>query len=258
MSACGIGTSPRGKNCLPNRGWLGYICAQCQSGSDAVRMSFAKETIALFKKELLLEWKQKYALNGMLLYALSMVFVVSIGLQRNLPAQAWNVIFWIILLFVSVNSVAKSFMGERAGQLLYLYNLAGARAIIVAKMLYNCLLLAGIAMVTLGFFLLLSGSGKIIDPAQYGLVVLIGSLAFAANLTLVSAIASKAHNQATLLAVLGFPILVPEMLVGINASGKAIQGMPLSASLGEIIFSAVFVVIIAMVSVILFPFLWRD
>jgi heme exporter protein B len=125
-------------------------------------------------------------------------------------------------------------------------------------MLYNCLLLAGIAMVTLGFFLLLSGSGKIIAPAQYGLVVLIGSLAFAANLTLVSAIASKAHNQATLLAVLGFPILVPEMLVGITASGKAIQGMPLSASLGEIIFSAVFVVIIAMVSVILFPFLWRD
>ncbi|MBK9452574.1 MAG: heme exporter protein CcmB [Bacteroidetes bacterium] len=221
-------------------------------------MSFARETIALIKKEMLLEWKQKYALNGMLLYSLSMVFVVSIGLQRNLPAQAWNVVFWIILLFVSVNAVAKSFMGERTGQLLYLYNLAGARAIIVAKIIYNCLLLTGIALVTLVFFLLLSGTGKIADPLQYGLIVVIGSLAFAANLTLVSAIASKAQNQATLLAVLSFPILVPEMLVGITASGKAIQGLPIGASMSEIIFSVTFVVIIAAISVILFPFLWRD
>lgn len=234
-----------------------YICTR-SAIADQCRMSFARETIALIKKEMLLEWKQKYALNGMLLYSLSMVFVVSIGLQRNLPAQAWNVVFWIILLFVSVNAVAKSFMGERTGQLLYLYNLAGARAIIVAKIIYNCLLLTGIALVTLVFFLLLSGTGKIADPLQYGLIVVIGSLAFAANLTLVSAIASKAQNQATLLAVLSFPILVPEMLVGITASGKAIQGLPIGASMSEIIFSVTFVVIIAAISVILFPFLWRD
>lgn len=221
-------------------------------------MSFVRETAALFRKEVLLEWKQKYALNGMLLYALSMVFVVSIGLQRNLPPQAWNVIFWIIMLFVSVNAVAKSFMGERTGQLLYLYGLAGPRAIIVAKILYNCCLLVGITVVTIVFYLFLSGSGKIVDPVQYAVVIGIGSLAFASNLTLVSAIASKAQNQATLLAVLSFPIMIPEMLVGMSASSKAIQGLPWSESLSEIIFSACFVVIIGAVSVILFPFLWKD
>lgn len=221
-------------------------------------MTFLRETVALLHKELLLEWKQKYALNGMLLYALSMVFVVSIGLQRNLPPQAWNVVFWIVLLFVSVNAVAKSFMGERSGQLLYLYGLAGPRAIIVAKMLYNCLLMAGLSLLTLVFYLLLSGTAKIVDPLQYGTIVLIGSCGFASNLTLVSAIAAKAHNQATLLAVLSFPILVPQMLVSITAAGKAIQGLPWVESAGEITFSAAFVLIIAAVSVILFPFLWRD
>ncbi len=221
-------------------------------------MSFFRETSALLKKELLLEWKQKYALYGMLLYSLSMVFVVSMAVQRNLPPQAWNVIFWVILMFVSVNAVAKSFMGERTGQLLYLYNLAGPRAIIVAKIIYNCVLMLGISIVTLVFFLLLSGSGKIVDPLQFGVVVLIGSMAFAANLTLVSAIASKAQNQATLLAVLSFPIMVPEMIVGISASSKAIQGLPWMDSMSEIIFSICFVVIIAAVSVILFPFLWKE
>ena len=65
--------------------------------------------IALLKKELLLEWKQKYAIYGLLLYSLSMVFVISIGLQNTLPPQAWNVVYWVILLFVSVNAIAKSF-----------------------------------------------------------------------------------------------------------------------------------------------------
>ncbi len=221
-------------------------------------MSFAKETVALIRKELLLEWKQKYALGGLMLYSLSMVFVVSIGLQRSLPPQAWNVIFWLVLLFVSVNAVAKSFMGERNGQLLYLYNLASARAIIVSKIIYNCLLLGFIAFVTMIMFMFFAGKGLIEDFPQYLTIVVVGSMAFAANLTLVSAIASKAQNQATLLAVLSFPIVVPQMLVGISASGKAIQGLPWNDSMGELLFSLSFVFIIAAVSVILFPFVWRE
>lgn len=221
-------------------------------------MGFFAQVSALIRKELLLEWKQKYALNGLLLYALSMVFVVSIGLQRHLPQQAWNVVFWIILLFVAVNAVAKSFMGESPGQLLYLYNLASARAIIVAKLLYNVLLIGAISLLTLGFFMWFSGSGEIADPLQYVVTVFVGAAAFASNMTLVSAIASKAQNKSTLLAVLSFPIVIPQLLVSISASGKALQGQSWGASIGEIIFSASFVVIIAAVSVILFPFLWRE
>ena len=113
-----------------------------------VNMKVSSEIIALLKKELLLEWKQKYALYGLLMYSLTMVFVISIGLQNTLPPQAWNVVFWVILLFVSVNAIAKSFMSETEGQLLYLYNLASAQSIILAKLIYNCLLMSGIAIVT--------------------------------------------------------------------------------------------------------------
>ncbi|MEM7038143.1 MAG: ABC transporter permease, partial [Bacteroidota bacterium] len=130
-------------------------------------MGFFREVSALIRKELVLEWKQKYALNGLLLYSLSMVFVVSIGLQRHLPMQAWNVMYWIILLFVSVNAVAKSFMGESSGQLLYLYNLASAKSIIVAKLLYNCMLMSLIAVVTLLFYLLLAAQDPIVDPFMF-------------------------------------------------------------------------------------------
>jgi heme exporter protein B len=221
-------------------------------------MLFWREVGGLIRKELLLEWKQKYAIYGLLLYSVSMVMVVSLGLQRSLPMQAWNVVFWVILLFVSVNAVAKSFMGESQGQMLYLYNLAGPRAIITAKLLYNCLLMAVISLVTLLFYVLLSAGDGITAPLQYGVAVILGSWTFAANLTLVSAIAARAQNKSTLLAVLSFPLVVPQMLVSISVSGKAILGQPWSDMWGELGFSASFIVIIAAVSVILFPYIWRE
>ena len=221
-------------------------------------MTFTREVSALIRKEMLVEWKQKYALNGLLLYALSMVFVISLGLQRSLPPQAWNVVFWIILLFVSVNAVAKSFMGESSGQMLYLYNLAGPRAVIVAKLIYHVVLMWLIGLVTLLFYVWFSGPGAMGDPLQYALSVIIGSSAFTANMTLVSAIAARAQNKSTLLAVLSFPLVIPQMLVAISASGKALLGMGWAAASGELIFSACFVVIIGAVSVILFPYIWRE
>lgn len=221
-------------------------------------MSFLKEVSALFVKEIQLEWKQKYALNGLLMYSLSMVFVISLVLQKTLPPQAWNAIFWILLLFVAVNAVAKSFMGETSGQLLYLYNLASARSIIAAKLLYNCLLLAGIGLLTLLFSMLFSGNSEIGDPLQYLTFIVAGSFGFAANLTLVSAIAAKAQNKSTLLAVLSFPLVIPQLLICISGSGKALQGLPWEDSASQLIFSASLFGIIAVVSFILFPFLWRE
>jgi heme exporter protein B len=221
-------------------------------------MHFGAEVTALIRKELLLEWKQKYALNGLLLYALSMVFVISLGLQRSLPPQAWNVVFWIILLFVCVNAVAKSFMGESQGQMLYMYNLAGPRAVIVAKLVYHILLMWALALVTLLFFVWFSGSAPIVDPLQYCVTVLVGSSTFTANMTLVSAIAARAQNKTTLLAVLSFPLVIPQMLVAISCSGKALLGQGWAESSGELIFSGIFVVIIGAVSVILFPYIWRE
>ncbi len=221
-------------------------------------MKASSEIVALLKKELLLEWKQKYALYGLLMYSLSMVFVISIGLQNTLPPQAWNVVYWLILLFVSVNSIAKSFMSESEGQLLYIYNLASAQSIILAKLIYNCLLMSLIAVITLLFFVFFAFNGNFGDLSQYLVVVIAGSWTFAANMSMVSAIAAKAKQRTTLLAVLSFPLVIPQMLVCISASGKAIAGDPWANSFGEIAFCISFIVIIASVSVILFPFLWRD
>ncbi|MCB9231918.1 MAG: heme exporter protein CcmB [Bacteroidia bacterium] len=220
-------------------------------------MSFVTEVGALLKKEILLEWKQKYAINGLLLYVASMVFVIALAFRQEISPVAWNVVFWIIMLFVAINAIAKSFMGESEGQSLYLYTLAGPHAVLASKMLYNALLMVITGFITLFAFVFFSPV-HMGDPWMYCGVVLLGGLGFAANLTLVSAIASRAQNKATLLAVLSFPLTIPMLLTAISAGKNAIDGLDRSFSLDELLFLGVFIVIIAMVSFILFPFLWRE
>ena len=216
-----------------------------------------KEILALLYKEFLIEWKQKYALNGLLLYVVSMVVVISLALVGKLNPVTWNILYWIIMLFVSINAVAKSFMAERPGNLLYLYGLASPTAIVLAKMTYNFLLLTGMALVTLVAYAFLSGIAIANWPLMVGIVAA-GSAALAANLTLVSAIAAKAENRTTLLAVLSFPLIVPILLVLIDLSQNAIQGLDIDLEQNTLLLLGGIVVAVVGVSVLLFPFVWRD
>jgi heme exporter protein B len=86
-------------------------------------MKLVDQTWELFKKEVVLEWRSKYAFNGVLLYVVSTVFVCYIafnltpGFDKSEGYKVvWNVLFWIIILFASVNAIAKSFCRKvRAG-----------------------------------------------------------------------------------------------------------------------------------------------
>lgn len=215
----------------------------------------------LLRKELLIEWKQKYAFNGLLLYVLCMVVVISLAFKGNLNPLTWNIVFWIIILFVAINAVAKSFMGESQGQLLYQYTLASPAAIIIAKLVYNMGLLWMVAIISLYSFGFLSGI-KIADWPLLISVVLLGCSTLSANLTLVTAIAARAENRATLLAVLSFPLLVPVLLILIRLSRYGIEGeaggMVLSNSYDQLFMLLGMTGVLWVLSIILFPFVWKD
>ncbi|MEM8888018.1 MAG: heme exporter protein CcmB [Bacteroidota bacterium] len=215
----------------------------------------------LIRKELLIEWKQKYAFNGLLLYVLCMVVVISLAFKGNLNPLTWNIVYWIIILFVAINAVAKSFMGERQGQLLYQYTLANPAAIIIAKLVYNMVLLCLVALISLYSYGFLSGI-KIADWPLMLSIVLLGCATLSANLTLVTAIAAKAENRATLLAVLSFPLLVPVLLILIRLSRYAVEGkeggLLIENSYDQLFMIGGMSVVLWVLSVILFPFVWRD
>ena len=92
----------------------------------------------LIKKELTIEWRNRYAVNGILLYLISTIFICYLSFNvraDQLDPVTWNVLFWIIILFAAVNAVAKSFIQEKHGQFLYYYWVHDPVAVIVGKTL---------------------------------------------------------------------------------------------------------------------------
>jgi len=218
-----------------------------------------KEIRALFQKELTLEWRQRYALNGILLYVVSAVFIcyLSFNLRTGqIEPITWNALFWIIMLFSAVNAVAKSFMQERYGQVIYFYTLASPESIILAKIIYNTLLMLLLGFLGYAFYSLVLGN-PVQDHGLFIAVLVLGALGFSGTLTMVSGIASKANNSATLMAVLGFPIVIPMLMMIIRVSKNAIDGLDRSVSTDSLLVLLAINAIVITLSYMLFPYLWR-
>src|SRR2546425_12374837 len=100
----------------------------------------------LIAKELKLEWKQKYAFNGLVLYVVSTIFVCYLSFKQIIDPPTWNALFWIIMLFAAVNAIAKSFLTESRGRQLYFYSIASAQSVILSKVIYNMALMLSISI----------------------------------------------------------------------------------------------------------------
>lgn len=210
----------------------------------------------LIKKEILLEWRSKYALNGILLYVVSTIFVCYLSFKTT-PPLVWNALFWIILLFAAINAIAKSFMQESKGRLLYYYQIASPQAIILAKIIYNVLLMVLMATIALGFYSIVFDN-QVGDVWLYFIAVLIGAISFSTVFTMISAIASKASNNGTLMAILSFPVIIPLLILIIKLSKNAMDGLDRSVSLDEIAVLGGINLVVIVISLLLFPYLWRD
>ncbi len=213
--------------------------------------------IFLIQKEIQSEWRQKYAFNGLLLYVISTVFVCYLSFRQIVDLPTWNALFWIIQLFAGVNAISKSFLQEGRGRMLYYYTLTNARSFIIAKIIYNLLLMLVLSSFNLLFYSLFIGN-PVIDMPMFLIAMFLGSAGFSAVLSMVSAIASKAGNNFALMSILSFPILIPLLMVTIRFSKNAMDGLAWSVNQN---FAVILVALISMVfglSYLLFPYLWRD
>ncbi|MCB9169097.1 MAG: heme exporter protein CcmB [Flavobacteriales bacterium] len=218
------------------------------------------EILHLLRLELRLDLHQRHAVGGSLLYVVSAVFVAYQAMQGRAEGTAWNALFWIILLFAAFNTLARSFQREDAGQHLYLYTLADPRNVILARVIYGAGTMLALSLLSFAMYVLFLGHAPMDggNALQYLIAVMAGGTGFAAVLTLVSAIASRAGNGVGLMAVLGFPIVLPLLLSAIKAGHLALIGMPWSVTGKYLLWLGVIDVIAVALAWVLFPYLWRD
>jgi heme exporter protein B len=219
-------------------------------------LSNTKHIVALFKKDLLLEIRQQYTFYGILLYVASTIFVLYLAMGQP-EEKVWNGLFWMIQLFICVNAVAKSFLQESRGRMLYFYSIAGARDFIISKLLFNAALMVLMSITSLVLFRLLLGD-VLVNPLLFTGIVCLGGCSLSLVFTFLAAIAARAQQNAALMAILGFPLIIPQVLILMRISNIAFSDV-IQSGLGQLIGLLVGLdVLVIALSVILFPFLWKD
>jgi heme exporter protein B len=235
------------------------------------------QTTALIRREILLEQRQKYALYGVLLYVISTIFVSKFSFMgmldihsvqdadvpmiaraaREVKLVTWNALFWVILLFAAVTGVARSFAQESRGRLLYLYTLADPRALLLAKLVYNILLMTVLGFAGLLVYAFLVGY-PVLNTTLFLVTLFLGCMGLASAFTMISAIASKAGNNFTLMAILGFPVVLPMLLATMKLSRMAVSGISWDEGLTYLGVLGALNLITITLTYLLFPYLWRD
>lgn len=219
-----------------------------------------RELSALLALEWRIDRRQKHLWGSMALYVVSTVYTCHLGVRRAPNAALWNALLWIIILFAAFNALQRSFQREDQGRQLYLYTLAHPRSVVLARTLYNMGLMAVLALVSVAACVLLLGPDVLreADTALFLLSVLLGSMGLAASLTLISAIAARAGSGLGLMAILGFPIVLPLLLSVMRAGKLALDGVAWSIT-GKYIAAVLAINALATaLAAILFPYLWRD
>lgn len=141
--------------------------------------------------------------------------------------------------------------------MLYFYSIAGARDFMLSKLLFNSLLMMVMSVVSLCLFLLLLGN-PLYRLFVFAGVTLLGGWSLSLVFTFLAAIAAKAQQQAAIMAIMGFPLIIPQVLLLMKIANIAF-GDVVQAGLGQMIGLLVGLdAMVIVLAVILFPFLWKD
>ena len=220
-------------------------------------MNTTAKIISLIIKEYRYDWRSRSALSGMVMYLFSTVFICYLSFNSIVDVPVWNALFWIIMLFVAINAIARSFMTESKALQIFYYSFLNPYHIIISKITYHALLMFILALAGAAIFIFFIG-----NPIQSGLqflfALLLGSFSFSSCLTMISAIASRATNNPALMAVLGFPVLLPVLMVTIRCSKNAIDGLAWSVNQPYFLLLLALNILIPALAYILFPYLWRE
>src|SRR5919202_3744522 len=226
-------------------------------------MGLVRASWAVFRKDLRVELRTRYALNALAMFVLTTVLVASFYLGPQLLQQDANTaatmatLLWIAILFAALTGLARAFVGEKEAQTSTLLRLhSPGLAVFWGKWLVNVLLLAVVVAGATVVFGILTAL-RVANLPLLGLALTLGGLGLASVATIIGAIIAQATARSALFAALAIPVLFQLLVLAVQTTEWALVGKPLGDALRNIIGMGAFVVALTTASVFLFPFVWE-
>lgn len=214
---------------------------------------------AVFRKDLRIELRSRYALNSLLLFVLGALVLVLFAVgPQPLSARVQSALLWIVMLFAASIGLGRSFVAEQErGTVLLLQLHVQPSMVFAGKWLFNLLMVGVLTIVATGPFLFLLDI-SVPAPGLLACTLLLGAVGLASATTLLAALVARAARQGPLLPVLLLPLLVPLLVSGTSATHKAMAGLPWIRAQDELLTLVGFAGATLSASVVLFDFVWRD
>lgn len=209
----------------------------------------------IFAKEFAIELRQKFAVSGIFLFAATMIFLIY-KTFNEINTREWTVLLWIVVLFAGLNAIVKSFVQERRETYLYYYTLFDPTDLVLAKILYNLLLLVLLFCSILMFFSVFAGY-PVKDNILFYSSAIVGLAGLSVIFTFVSLISSSENGSATLMAILALPLTLPNVLLLLKITAVSTRLIQDTEVWGDFILLAGIDAIMMGTVILLFPVLWR-
>ncbi|OEU51975.1 MAG: hypothetical protein BA861_07835 [Desulfobacterales bacterium S3730MH5] len=220
------------------------------------------EAISIWLRDLRSEFRTRYAVNAILMFAVTTLVAVSFSIGSFRIAEAekpflYAVLLWIILVFSALSGLSRSFVKEEeAGTIDILRLSARPQAVFIGKLFFNLTLLGALELVIVPSFILLM-KYDIEFPVLFAAMIISGGLGLAAGTTIVAAIIARTSARGALFSALSFPLLLPIMITAIKGCERAAIGTN-TAGWPEVRIAVAYMVIMVIMSLFLFPLIWEE
>jgi len=214
---------------------------------------------AVCAKDLRAEFRTRYALSAIGLFAITTLTVISFalgpfGLEQDLLAA----LLWVVLFFAAMAGLARVFVREEeAGTAPALRLAAPPGAVYLGKYLFNLALLLMLEVLIVPLFVVMMGL-QVGSLGLFALVLLLGNLGLAGATTIIAAMVSQASARGALFTVLSFPLLLPLLISAIEGTRSTLAQSAAAGIWPSLQVLGAYAVAMVTVSLMLFPLVWTE
>lgn len=218
-----------------------------------------KPALSIFKKEIAIELRTRYALNTLLAFTGASLLLILFTLRADqLDPTPKSGLVWIIILFAAMTGMMRSFVQEadkKTWDLLKLH--ARPSQIFIGKLAYNFVFLLVLHIFTIFFYIIMMNM-VIVDVPFLLSAIFFGAAGLASVTTLTSAMIAQADRRGAVFSVLCIPLIVPLLLILTSVTRTALIEGVTDDAYNDLAALIGYCGVMISAGIILFDFIWED
>lgn len=222
-------------------------------------MNWLQTTLSVFKKDLRIEFRTRFAVNMVLAFVVASLLLILFTLRaQQLDPTPKSGLVWIVILFAALSALGRSFIAEtdkNTFDLLRIY--AKGSTVYAGKLFYNVIFTLFINSTTFLLYSFLMDLRVVSWEAFTGMIIL-GTLGLSSVSTMTAAIVSQADRKGAVFSVLSIPLFVPLILLLTRVTKAAFIDGTTDGFGNDFVALIGFVGVTVTAGIILFDFIWED